>query len=427
MWKYRCKTHLSAIGIGFLIGLLLAGLFYALPIDLSLYKEMMTEEMITFIQNNPVLMIISGAFTGAGFANVIMITQYMMTFSSLVPIIMLALVFLFPTELLTLGTLLVIPTVAVCTYGLISLNNQIKKNMQEAGLTSQADILERYKLRHELYEDVYPKAEECYKNKRQATMIYAFGIAAITFILMIINNILLLTLVVVLYFFAFNFLLRYRATCMIPITGIMYDDCDPERCASALFYLAQKGRKFKISDHILMAQCMIYMDEPELAKASLIWLPLKDASSALNYWSTKAYADYLLKDEAALAKDKEEASKVRMNFGPTGVMIQNAEIQSIDNKVSLMNGDFYTAKRYYLAAMQRTKFKFQLVDASYYIALLSFVEEDYTLATMYFEKVLKYGNRMSYVEKAKRYMEKIQAMGVQEQEQENTETVNEDS
>jgi len=341
-----------------------------------------------------------------------------MSITSIVPLIMLVLVFLFPTELLTLGTILVIPTVILCAYGLYSLTKATKEQMKKAGLTSQADILERYKKRHALYEDVYPKAEECYKNKRQASMIYGLGIVAVMFVMMLINNVFLLTIVVILYFFAFNYLLRYRATCMIPITSIMYDDCDPERCASALFYLAQKGRKFKIQDHILLAQCMIYMDEPELAKNALIWLPLKDASSALNYWSTKAYADYLLKDEAALTMDKQEASKVRMNFGPTGVMIQNAEISSIDNKVNLMNGDFYTAKRYYLAAMQRTKFKFQLVDASYYIALLSFVEEDYSLASMYFEKVLKYGNRMSYVEKARGYMEKIDALNAVESEPE---------
>lgn len=427
MWKYRCKAHLSAIGIGFLVGLLLTALFYMLPIDMSLYEGMITEEMIAFIQKNPVLMTISGAFTGAGFANVIMITQYFMSITSLVPLIMLALVFFFPTELLTLGTILVIPAVIACVYGIYSLTKKTKEQMKEAGLTSQADILERYKKRHALYEDVYPKAEECYKNKRQASMIYGLGIVAVLFVMMLINNVFLLTIVIILYFFAFNFLLRYRATCMIPITSIMYDDCDPERCASALFYLAGKGRKFKLQDHILLAQCMIYMDEPELAKNALIWLPLKDASSALSYWSTKAYADYLLKDEAALAMDKQEASKVRMNFGPTGVMIQNAEISSIDNKVNLMNGDFYTAKRYYLAAMQRTKFKFQLVDASYYIALLSFVEEDYSLASMYFEKVLKYGNRMSYVDKAKGYMEKIDALNATEPEPEPIPPIQEES
>ena len=50
---------------------------------------------------------------------------------------------------------------------------------------------------------------------------------------------------------------------------------------------------------------------------------------------------------------------------------------------------------------------FQQVDSCYYIALISFVEEDYKLARMYFEKVVEIGNRMYFVEKAKNYLEKI--------------------
>lgn len=39
--------------------------------------------------------------------------------------------------------------------------------------------------------------------------------------------------------------------------------------------------------------------------------------------------------------------------------------------------------------------------------MISFVEEDYKLARMYFEKVVEIGNRMYFVEKAKNYLEKI--------------------
>ena len=80
---------------------------------------------------------------------------------------------------------------------------------------------------------------------------------------------------------------------------------------------------------------------------------------------------------------------------------------AIENKIHLMDGEFNTCKKYYLQGLQRANFAFQQVDSCYYIALISFVEEDYKLARMYFEKVVELGNRMYFVEKAKNYLEKI--------------------
>ena len=80
---------------------------------------------------------------------------------------------------------------------------------------------------------------------------------------------------------------------------------------------------------------------------------------------------------------------------------------AIENKIHLMDGDFNTCKKDYLQGLQRANFPFQQVDSCYYIALISFVEEDYKLARMYFEKVLEIGNRMYFVEKAKNYLAKI--------------------
>ena len=73
-----------------------------------------------------------------------------------------------------------------------------------------------------------------------------------------------------------------------------------------------------------------------------------------------------------------------------------------------MDGDLNTCKKYYLQGLQRASFPFQQVDSCYYIALISFVEEDYKLARLYFEKVLELGNRMYFVKKAKNYLDKIE-------------------
>ena len=159
-----------------------------------------------------------------------------------------------------------------------------------------------------------------------------------------------------------------------------------------------------MKQHALLAQSLIYMDDPELAQDVLINFPKKDAGSILQYWSLMAYVYYLLKDEADLIRCKEEAAKVRLNVGSTGVMIQSEENRAIQNKVDLMNGELNTAKKYYLHALKQAKFPFQQVDASYYIGLISFVEEDYSLATLYFNKVVDFGNKISFVEKAKKYL-----------------------
>ena len=42
--------------------------------------------------------------------------------------------------------------------------------------------------------------------------------------------------------------------------------------------------------------------------------------------------------------------------------------------------------------------------------MISFVEQDYSLASMYFEKVISLGNKMAFVQKAKHFQSKIDAM-----------------
>ena len=158
----------------------------------------------------------------------------------------------------------------------------------------------------------------------------------------------------------------------------------------------------------MLAQCLINLNDAELAQDVLISYPRKDASSSLQYWSLMSYIYYMLKDEEALSRCKEEAQNIRLHYGRAGVMIQSEEMAAIENKIHLMDGDLNTCKKYYLQGLQRANFPFQQVDSCYYIALISFVEEDYKLARLYFEKVLELGNRMYFVKKAKNYLDKIE-------------------
>ena len=85
-----------------------------------------------------------------------------------------------------------------------------------------------------------------------------------------------------------------------------------------------------------------------------------------------------------------------------------------------MDGDFNSCKKFFLNALKTAVLPFQQVDASYYIALISFVEEDYSLAKMYFDKVIALGNKIYFVEKAKAYVDKIEQMNLEDVTNEET-------
>ena len=165
-----------------------------------------------------------------------------------------------------------------------------------------------YKIHHNLDESYKELAKTCRKNVRKLNGIYALGIVALLVILILINNMLLLAVLLMFYLFAFNLVLRYRAVSLLPITRLLYEDCNPEACASAVIYYCTNSKGHtRLKQHTLLAQCLIYLNDPELAQDVLISYPRKDAASSLQYWSLMSYIDYMLKDEDGLSRCKEEA------------------------------------------------------------------------------------------------------------------------
>ena len=344
----------------------------------------------------------------SGIINIIYIGQYVTARFNISPWIIMFLIFFLPEYMIYIGTLLVIPAFIVCIYGMLSLRSSISKERREFNFSNDDELVRMYKIHHNLDESYKELAKTCRKNVRKLNGIYALGIVALLVILILINNMLLLAVLLMFYLFAFNLVLRYRAVSLLPITRLLYEDCDPEACASAIIcYCTNSKGHTRLKQHTLLAQCLIYLNDPELAQDVLISYPRKDAASSLQYWSLMSYIDYMLKDEDGLSRCKEEAQSIRLHYGRAGIMIQSEEMAAIENKIHLMDGDFNTCKKYYLQGLQRANFPFQQVDSCYYIALISFVEEDYKLARMYFEKVLEIGNRMYFVEKAKNYLAKI--------------------
>lgn len=303
--------------------------------------------------------------------------------------------------------------VIVCIYGMVTLKSNTAKEFSKAKINEESELLRLYKIHHNFREDVKPIAEMVKKNERKISGIFALGVIAIICVSVLISNFWIMVIAFIFYMFAFNIILRYRSSAIIPITALLYEQCDPEACASAIFFYSKtRGNKIHLKQHTLLAQCLIYLDDPELAQDVLITFQRKDAASSLQYWSLMAYINYLLKDEYSLQRCKEEASSIQLHFGKTGVMIQSEEVKAIQNKIDLMNGELNVCRKYYLEALRRAKFPFQQVDASYYIGLISFVEQDYPLANVYFTRVVQHGNKMCFVQRANKYLEKINGMDI---------------
>lgn len=420
MWKYRCKSHLIAMSVAFVVGLALSAVVFSSGVDLNsdMFSSALSQapgvntealnQVLTYLQNNIWILYLGDALLISGIINIIYIGQYVTARFNISPWIIMFLIFFLPEYMIYIGTLLVIPAFIVCIYGMLSLRSSISKERREFNFSNDDELVRMYKIHHNLDESYKELAKTCRKNVRKLNGIYALGIVALLVILILINNMLLLAVLLMFYLFAFNLVLRYRAVSLLPITRLLYEDCDPEACASAIIcYCTNSKGHTRLKQHTLLAQCLIYLNDPELAQDVLISYPRKDAASSLQYWSLMSYIDYMLKDEDGLSRCKEEAQSIRLHYGRDGIMIQSEEMAAIENKIHLMDGDFNTCKKYYLQGLQRANFPFQQVDSCYYIALISFVEEDYKLARMYFEKVLEIGNRMYFVEKAKNYLAKI--------------------
>lgn len=415
MWRYRCKTQLITLGLAFICGVvLMAGALYADPSNAML--EMLPPEMMEYAASNKVMLCVSGGLVIAGIANIILIGQLLMTQFQVQPIFIYLFLFLLPTYLILIGTALVIPMVILSVVGLVQLHTGQDAAMRKARMTGDAELVRVYQLHHKLDPQYKAMAEECRHNASRASFAYVLGIFAVLLIIFLVDNILITMLAVTLYMIAFNYLARYRVSCMIPITKLLYEKCDPEACVSAIIYYSTRRGKVKLTNQALMAQSLIYLNDPQLAQDVLITYPRKDAASVLTYWSLMSYIYYLLKDEAGLQRSYEEAQKVRLNFGRTGVMIRSEELSSIKNRIDLMNGEFSECKRYFLQSLKNAVFPFQKADADYYIGLISFVQEDYSLAGMYFRQVVQLGGSLYFVANARDYLEKIEALGQEEDE-----------
>lgn len=408
MWKYKCRSFFLSLLGAFAVGVLLTMFANGNDTFIELLDGSLPSEMVSVFSNNPILIYISGGFGIAGIMNVFLIGNLMSSFYSGSSFIMLILLLMFPNVALMIGVYTVPVVLIVTLYGWLSLKYKNRLSLKRANLSGDSEIVRIYLLHHPLLEQYKPLADEARKMVAKINLAYGLGLAAVFCVLFLVDNLWIGLIAVVFSMFAFQYLARLRAGSYSQISNLLYQQCDPEACLSALIYFGQRGGKYRIKNRPLFAQCLIYLNDPSLAQDVLIEFPRSSVNNELLYWSLMSYTYYLLKDESGLERCKEAMTQTKPAMGAMGLMVKSEELNSCINKIRLMQGDFNTCKKYYLELLKRSSLPLQKADCEYYIALISFVQEDYVLAKMYFEKVLQTGGRLYFVRNARNYLRKIE-------------------
>lgn len=408
MWKYKCRNQLLGLVLAFVAGFAMTFFFNADDIFLELVNESVPTEMAAVFISNPWLIGVSSGIGFMGLLNIFLIVSLISVTNTAALFMITILAFMVPEYAIMAGILGIPVMIVVDLYGWLSLRSSQKKALAKAHIKGDDDIVQAYLSRHPLDHEFEAIANEARTSVQKINFGYTLGIIAEFCALFFFQNLFVSMMLVFVCIIGIQYLQRIRAASLNNISTILINDCNPEGCMSALIYFGKKGNHYKLKSRALVAQCLVYLNEPELAQQVLIEFPKSNAANVMAYDSLMGYTYYMLKDEEGLIRCKNEMENVRPGMGAMMMMIKSEELGSLLNKISLMKGDFNTCKKYYLNLLKRSTSNLQRADSSYYIALISFVQQDYVVAKMYFEKVLQIGNKLYFVTNARNYLSKIE-------------------
>lgn len=411
MWKYECKRHLLYL----LIAAIAGGVLFGLTIDDSFVKEMSNIYdwvPITIVMQVYELRWLVGALIGAAFVNAILLLRYLIIKFNISPFIILMLFFFVQLYqfLILAGLVLLLPSVLVCLYGMFTAHNAASKNFRTLPKGNGNEVERVYRLHHAFNEDVKELASKCRKESDRWSIIYVLGLLALACVALIIPNMMLMLLLLAAYSILFVYVFRLRAQSVMPINALLFDECDPIACASAILLFSKRGKRSNLKMHLLFAQCMLCLDDPQLAMDALVLMPRNRSNSSmeLNYQTLLAEANYQLGDRAALERNLESVRSTRVNLGSAGNMLLQESIASIQNKLYLMDERFDQCEAYYRQALPQLKLRLQQVNARYYLGMIAFINKDLETAKDQFDYVVQYGNTTTYKNKAQKYLGMIE-------------------
>ena len=302
MWKYQCKRHLLSLLIGAAVGMLLfGGIIDEELIDEVVKLNWMPEETVRTLLSMPWLI---GAVIGASALNGVLLLVYLVQKFNVSPMVLFLLFFLMPifTIIMAIGMILLIPTIVVCIYGMVTVRNSAAKNFRSLPNGNGNEVERVYRLHHEFKEDVSALALKCRKESDRWTAVYVLGLVALICLTLIIQNLMVMFFVFLLYALLLTYLFRLRAQSVLPINALLFEQCDPVACASAILIYSRRGSRLNLKMNLLFAQCMLYLDDPQLAMDSLVLMRRGNSAAELNYQSLMAEANYRLGDQSALER-----------------------------------------------------------------------------------------------------------------------------
>lgn len=420
MWKYQCKRHLIAVLIGMVVGLFV---FHdiskaMIPQSIAQLAEMgfNSAELTATMKNDTMIYVMSMLF-GGGMINTFLLIYYLMQrFNPLV--LFLAMIFINPVVdiALLVGVIGLIPAIIVCIYGILTTPNRGKhKQFEKVQVSSVSEIERVYRLHHAYLDEYEGMAKRLFMTNISITVLYALGV--LTLILSFnIDNYAISMMVLFAYIIILFYVIKKKNENVQPIVALLYEQCNPEACASAIFALAKKmhaKKNFPLGQYL--AQCMIYMNDPHLAIDVLACTKRNNVNLTMAYHSIMAYANYQLGDESEVRRHYDECEKLNVRgVNSPLAMVKQQYLQSIENKLNLMDKDFEKSRTFYQQALDTTTMEFQKVDFRYYLGLIAFVQEDIWEAKTQFDYVTAHGNGMYFVEKARKFLMMIDQIRTQE-------------
>lgn len=407
MWKYECKRHLLYLLIAAGVGALLFGI----TVDKDVIKELGTlYDWITLTQLNMVYewRWALGAMIGASLINGVLLLRYFFMKFNVSPMLLLLFLLLFRVYeiLLMIGLGLLLPSILICIYGMLTARNSAAKNFRSLPNGNGNEVERIYRLHHAFDENVRELALKCRRESDRWSIIYVLGLIALMCVTLIIPNMMLMMMIFLGYGLLFVYVFRLRTQSVMPINSLLFENCDPIACASAILIYSKRGNRLNLKMNLLFAQCMLCLDDPQLAMDALVLMSRSRNNNAmeLNYQTLMAEANYQLGDQAALELNLQAVRSIRVNIGAAGNLMLQETIASIQNKLYLMNEHFDQCEAYYRQMLPQMKLRLQQVDAHYYLGLIAFVRKDLLSAKDHFTFVVDYGNTTSYLDKAKKYM-----------------------
>ncbi len=413
MWKYECKRHLLFL----LIAGIVAALLFGIVIKESAVKEVV--EMYDWLPYSQAILLyewrwLFGALVGASLINGLLLLRYLFMKFTISPMFALLILFIGFTGpvyqiLVSAGLLLLVPSVLVCLYGMITARNSAAKNFRSLPNGNGNEVERVYRLHHAFKSDVRELALKCRRESDRWTIIYFLGLAALVCVTLIIPSISLLLMIFLGYAFLSTYVFRLRTQSIMPINSLLFNDCDPLACASAILIFSKRGKRFNLKMNQLFAQCMLCLDDPQLAMDALLLMNRNrsNGSMELNYQSLMAEANYQLGDQAALELNLQAVRAIRLNMGAAGNMMLQETIAVIQNKLYMMNEHFDQCEAYYRQALPQMKLRLQQVNAHHYLGMLAFIRKDFSSAKEHFEFAATNGNTTSYQTKAVKYLAMI--------------------